>query len=120
MERRIEKIKLIAAAGALAVTGMLSSGAAQAGVFGGADAIRDASEVGTLVEPVQFIFGGAEYCWYPDGWHGPGWYRCGFAYRVGLGWGGGEGWNHWRRDHDDFRFRDHDHDHHDHDHHDHH
>ncbi len=30
-------------------------------------------------------------CFYPDGWHGPGFYRCGFRYRRGLGFLGGGG-----------------------------
>ena len=33
--------------------------------------------------------GGYDYCWADDGWPGPGWYWCGYAYRPGLGWGGG-------------------------------
>lgn len=41
---------------------------------------------------------GVRFCFYPTGWHGPGWYRCGFAWRRGLGWGGVYGWNNW--DHD--------------------
>jgi hypothetical protein len=42
--------------------------------------------------PLGFLFGGRNYCWYDDGWRGPGWYWCGYAYRQGLGWGGGDGW----------------------------
>ena len=42
--------------------------------------------------PLGFLFGGRQYCWYDDGWRGPGWYWCGYAYRRGLGWGGIEGW----------------------------
>jgi hypothetical protein len=51
----------------------------------------------SAIEPAQFIFGGREYCWYPDGWHGPGFYWCGYAWRRGFGWGGGEGWRGWHR-----------------------
>ncbi len=47
------------------------------------------------IEKVQFIQGGITYCWYPSGWRGPGFYRCGWAWRTGLGWGGGWGWNSW-------------------------
>jgi hypothetical protein len=50
----------------------------------------------SAIEPAQFIFGGREYCWYPDGWHGPGFYWCGYAFRRGFGWGGGAGWHGWR------------------------
>jgi len=47
------------------------------------------------VEDAQFFFGGQNYCFYPDGWHGPGFYWCGYAYRNGFGWGGPSGWNGW-------------------------
>ncbi len=46
--------------------------------------------------PVQYFLGGRQYCFYPGGWHGPGWYWCGYAYRRGFGWGGGAGWHGWR------------------------
>jgi hypothetical protein len=42
--------------------------------------------------PVQFFYSGQQYCWYPGGWRGPGFYYCGFAFRQGLGWGGPVGW----------------------------
>ena len=47
------------------------------------------------IKQAQFIFGGRNYCFYLDGWHGPGFYWCGYAYRRGLGWGGPEGWRGW-------------------------
>jgi hypothetical protein len=47
------------------------------------------------IEQAQFIFGGRNYCWYDDGWRGPGYYWCGYAFRRGLGWGGGAGWHGW-------------------------
>jgi hypothetical protein len=47
------------------------------------------------VEQTQFIYGGRNYCWYDDGWRGPGYYWCGYAFRRGLGWGGGVGWHGW-------------------------
>ena len=49
------------------------------------------------VEKAQFFFGGQNYCWYDDGWQGPGWYWCGYAWNNGQGWGGGEGWHGWSR-----------------------
>jgi hypothetical protein len=110
----MEKFRFIsAAASALALGGVLTIGTAQAGVPGGADAIRAAADIGAVTEQVQFRSGGYDYCWYDDGWRGPGWYWCGYAYRSGFGWGGPVGWNNWRwRDHDEFRehreFRDRD------------
>lgn len=57
------------------------------------------------VEKAQvFVYSGRRYCFYIDGWHGPGWYRCGFAWRRGLGWGGVYGWNEWRHPHYHVRF----------------
>jgi hypothetical protein len=47
------------------------------------------------IEQTQFVFGGRNYCWYDDGWRGPGYYWCGYAFRRGLGWGGGAGWHGW-------------------------
>jgi len=47
------------------------------------------------VQQAQFVFGGRNYCFYPNGWNGPGFYWCGYAYRRGLGWGGGYGWRGW-------------------------
>ena len=49
------------------------------------------------VEQAQFILGGRHYCFYLDGWHGPGFYWCGYAFRRGYGWGGPEGWHGWSR-----------------------
>ncbi len=125
MERISNKLTLALLGGALALGSALAGGSAQAAVIVPEVIGTAAAGVGALVEPVQFRFGGREYCWYPDGWRGPGWYWCGYAYRVGFGWGGPIGWNGWRFDRDDFRFRghdrddfrfhDHDRDHHDHD-----
>lgn len=71
-----------------------------AAVFAGPAAALPARGPATLpmasdVQRAQFIFGGRNYCWYDAGWHGPGFYWCGYAYRRGLGWGGGRGWQGW-------------------------
>src|SRR5260370_12071980 len=105
----MEKFRFIfVAASALTIGGVLAIGTAQAVVAGGADAIRAASENGSITEQAQFRWGGYDYCWSDDGWRGPGWYWCGYAYRPGFGWGGPLGWNNWRRvfrDRDEFRER---------------
>src|SRR5262245_26989083 len=49
-----------------------------------------------LLQKAQFVFRGRRYCFYWDGWRGPGWYWCGYAFRRGLGWGGPQGWHGWR------------------------
>ena len=60
-----------------------------------------------------YVHEGRRYCFYFDGWHGPGWYRCGFAWRQGIGWGGVYGWNSWsygpyeRRHHHHGNWQDH-------------
>ncbi len=38
---------------------------------------------------------GYRYCWYDRAWRGPGWYRCGYQWRAGYGWGGYGGWHPW-------------------------
>jgi hypothetical protein len=105
----------VAAASAIAIYAAFACQPASAGIPDGAGVLGAASEGAAAVEQVQFRFGGSDYCWYDDGWRGPGWYWCGYAYRTGYGWGGPLGWNNWRRvfrDHDEFRehreFRDRD------------
>ncbi|MEH2508942.1 hypothetical protein V1291_000296 [Nitrobacteraceae bacterium AZCC 1564] len=75
-------------AAALAAVCSLSTGSANA-------LPADRLAVPSSVEQTQFIFGGRNYCWYNNGWHGPGFYWCGYAMRRGLGWGGGAGWHGW-------------------------
>ena len=82
---------ILAAAASLAVLGV--AGQANALPF---DRFT-ATAVPNDIEQAQFFFGGRNYCWYDDGWHGPGYYWCGYAFRRGLGWGGGEGWRGWHR-----------------------
>jgi hypothetical protein len=47
------------------------------------------------LEEVQYRWRGRSYCFYPDGWNGPGWYQCGLRHRRGMGWGGPMGWRGW-------------------------
>jgi hypothetical protein len=49
-------------------------------------------------EPTQHSWKGRNYCWSEAGWRGPGWYRCGFSFRRGKGWGGRDGWHGWTRE----------------------
>lgn len=89
-------------------------GAAPAQAQSPLDALGAAAGAAAGVAASPFFWGGHNYCWYPDGWHGPGWYWCGYGARVGYGWGGGEGWHHWH--HGAYRGHGgpHGHDHHDH------
>jgi len=54
-----------------------------------------AGDSALAIERAQYYWGGQNYCWYPNGWRGPGWYWCGYALRYGYGWGGGYGWRGW-------------------------
>ena len=79
----------------LALAGGVSLGAAAAPAAGASPAHK------SRAESVQFYWNDQQYCFYEDGWHGPGWYMCGYAWRRGYGWGGGRGWD--RRFHDEGR-----------------
>ena len=61
--------------------------------------IRSAADSLNVIERVQFIWLGRNYCWYDDGWNGPGWYWCGQYLTSGIGWGGGYGWHGWHGGH---------------------
>jgi hypothetical protein len=86
------------AAVAAVAAGMTAIGTrAEAGplpTFGGLGAASDAV---AITENVQYFFGGRNYCFYDDGWNGPGWYWCGYRYRRGFGYGGGHGFHGWGR-----------------------
>jgi hypothetical protein len=71
------------------------TGSAQAAIGDGALGLSVAAAQLAPVQKVQFVFGGQNYCWYDNGWQGPGFYWCGYAWNTGVGWGGGYGWNGW-------------------------
>ena len=71
----------------------MAAGVANASPLGGG--LNGAIGKSDLVQDAAYIVGGNRYCFYFDGWQGPGWYRCGFAWRRGLGWGGAYGWQNW-------------------------
>jgi hypothetical protein len=72
--------------------GALGAGPAAAWPSGGLAGLPSAIDV----QQAQFFFDGRNYCWYDDGWHGPGFYWCGYSWRRGFGWGGGYGWHGWQ------------------------
>jgi hypothetical protein len=82
----------VALAGAIGF-GIFVSGVAQAAPVSNAAGVAAATL--NLVEQTQYVYGGHRHCWYADGWHGAGWYRCGYRWRRGYGWGGVAGWNGW-------------------------
>jgi hypothetical protein len=68
---------------------------ADAATFGSASGLALAASVVDVTDNVQYVYGGRRHCWYADGWHGPGWYWCGYRLRHGYGWGGPVGWQGW-------------------------
>lgn len=90
---RYKLMSLFAALAALAFMGNAAQSAPQTG----AAAIGLAAP-GPLTQDVRIVvrrWHGSRYCFYFSGWRGPGWYRCGAAWRRGYGWGGVYGWNSW-------------------------
>lgn len=78
---------------------MALAGPAEAGIGDGAPGARLPLKQLAPIEQAQFVFGGQAYCWYDNGWQGPGWSWCGSAWNNGVGWGGGYGWHGWRGGH---------------------
>lgn len=70
----------------------------RAGAANMSTGLRSAAETLNVVEHVDYSFGGHRYCWYDGGWHGRGWYWCGYAdaKHKGSGWGGEEGFHGWK------------------------
>lgn len=83
----------------LSVATLLAAGTMAAGSASAAPQMPSRDAVGgaaSQVETVDYVYRGYRYCWYVDGWKGPGWYRCGYSWRRGLGWGSPlYGWNNW-------------------------
>ena len=80
---------------AIAAGAIVAATQANAGSFPVNSMTGAASDLVGQVAVRVYVHEGHRYCFYFDGWHGPGWYRCGFAFRRGLGWGGVYGWNDW-------------------------
>jgi hypothetical protein len=87
----MKRLGLAIAAGALLAATQANAGSfpVNSGLIGAGSDLVD--QVAVRV----YVHEGHRYCFYFNGWHGPGWYRCGFAFRRGLGWGGVYGWNDW-------------------------
>src|SRR5262249_45172723 len=85
--------KLIAGAAAAALMA--------AGIASSAQAAPISRDDPNLIQAqfAVYFYSGHRYCWYDDGWHGPGWYWCGYPGRSGYGWGGAWGWRGWRGGH---------------------
>ncbi len=89
----MRKFALTLAAIALSAGALV--GKADAMPLGATSPVGSAADQLNVVEKSQYFYGGRQYCWYPDGWRGPGYYQCGYRLRRGLGWGGPMGWRGW-------------------------
>jgi hypothetical protein len=89
----MRKFALTLAAIALAAGALI--GKADAMPLGAAGPLGGAAGELNAIEKTQYRWGGREYCFYPDGWRGPGFYWCGYHLRRGLGYGGPAGWRGW-------------------------
>ena len=81
---------------ALSVAAMMAAGAGSGTalpVNGGLKTAID--DIDLTQQAAVYVVEGRRYCFYFEGWQGPGWYRCGYAWRRGLGWGGAYGWRSW-------------------------
>ena len=78
-------VMTLGAAAAFIVAGSASN-RAEAISLNGVSGIRDAQEELNVVDQVQYYYGGRQYCWYDNGWNGPGWYWCGRYLTPGIGW----------------------------------
>ena len=80
--------------GIAAAASLSGAAAAYAQTDGAPRLIFGVDRVGDMsgLTKAQFVYLGQQYCWYPSGWRGPGFYYCGYAWRHGYGWGGPAGW----------------------------
>jgi uncharacterized membrane protein YgcG len=94
LEEAMRKFLLIStAAVAVTMAAMTESDAISINAGAGIKPVIDAIDM--MQKAQVFIVDGRRYCFYFDGWHGEGWYRCGYARRDGFGWGGEYGWQGW-------------------------
>src|SRR5580658_10249609 len=88
-EMKSLRVPIIAAIAALGLTAAsnASAGAAPELITANADGASAQLDPGVYnpaapvaLEQSQFIIGAQNYCWYPGGWRGPGFYWCGYAW----------------------------------------
>ena len=87
-------LRTIMASAAFAVAGLATNQVAAA-PFADVAGLRAALGAIEITDKAQYTYAGKSYCWYDDGWNGPGWYVCGEYTVRGVGWGGGAGWHGW-------------------------
>jgi hypothetical protein len=87
-------LRTLVAAAAVAFAGLAANQGAAAPLADSAG-LRAALGAVEITDKAQYTYNGKSYCWYDDGWNGPGWYVCGEYTVRGVGWGGGAGWHGW-------------------------
>jgi hypothetical protein len=87
-------LRSVGISAALAVASFMSAEAGAMPVGGSGKAALE--QIGVVTQ-AQYTWGGSDYCWYDDGWNGPGYYICGQYTVRGVGWGGAAGWHGWAR-----------------------
>ena len=87
-------LRTMVASAAFAVAGLAANQVAAAPRADSAG-MRAALGAVEIIDKAQYTYNGKSYCWYDDGWNGPGWYVCGEYTVRGVGWGGGAGWHGW-------------------------
>jgi hypothetical protein len=93
LEDPMRKLLFVGAAAVALAMNSSSGHAMSINIDAGLKPALDATDM--MQKAAVFIIEGNRYCFYFNGWHGPGWYRCGFAWRRNLGWGGEYGWQSW-------------------------
>jgi hypothetical protein len=93
-ETMTKLLRTMVAAAAFAVAGLATNQVAAAPLADPAG-LRAALGAIEITDKAQYTYDGKSYCWYDDGWNGPGWYVCGQYTVRGVGWGGGAGWHGW-------------------------
>jgi hypothetical protein len=91
----MRKFRLALAALIALLPGASLSGIAQALPIGPYSELRIGVGKLSTIHEAHYVWGGRAYCWHDSGWNGAGWYRCGYASRTGMGWGGPQGWHGW-------------------------
>jgi hypothetical protein len=92
--KQMRKLLFAGATALMSFGGLAVSSGAQAAPLS-VDPMSDAVQSLSLTQDAQYVYGGRRYCFYPNGWRGPGFYWCGYAWRRGYGWGGAPGWRGW-------------------------
>jgi hypothetical protein len=93
--KKIMSVKRVGSALAVILAGAFVSSAQAAPLSGAEGTKRAMADFGVVEKTQVYIYGGRRYCFYIDAWNGPGWYRCGYHWREGYGWGGYDGWRGW-------------------------